>query len=149
MEQEVKTLKKDLITNIVDVIGTENPNLELIINDKLNIDVVGSLPKRMQFSMGANPETLCFEDEDLMLDVLISHPEYKNAEDLRQKVIQILKQKNKNIMFLSHEEETSTRTQYLFHRQYPVMICKDFNFQTKYCLKLIFVTPFTAKQVIG
>jgi tRNA G37 N-methylase TrmD len=47
--------------------------------------------------MGCN-QYACFQDDELVLDVLISHPEYARPDELRdKKVVEILNLKNKDI----------------------------------------------------
>lgn len=65
----------DLVTNMEQVVGMDNPNFDLLINDQLQVELVGSLVYGVQYSQGAQ-SSVVFSDKDITLDVLVAHPDY-------------------------------------------------------------------------
>lgn len=110
-----------------DVIKSESPDFDLIIPETLEVVLVGSLTQGVQYSMGAN-ESGCFLNDELILDVLIHEKSIPNSINLRDKVVKILRLRNKDIRLIDSSESGNTKSLFLHQRATPVLECLDFNF---------------------
>ena len=77
--------------------GKDSVNFNLILPpDGLHVQAVGSVIHGTHYCQGGEDSQI-FENSDLQLDVLISHTQYQNLDELRGKVVEILKMRNKDI----------------------------------------------------
>ena len=137
LSNQKQRILSDLVTDVQQIIGTDNPNFGLLIDDQLQVELVGSLVHGVQYSQGA-AKSLVFSDKDVTLDVLVAHPDYMVPSQLKQKVFQLLKLKNKEIRLQNSKEAENTHFMYLGNKRHDCLFVVDYERQIKYNIRLIF-----------